>query len=73
MNKLPTECRARHREILHRASYLLEMFINGNRGDTTTALQKMEEKVSFAVLANMMRNADEDTAVSLTNYFTEVA
>jgi hypothetical protein len=73
MNLLPTQCAARYREVELRASRLLETFINGNKNDALEALKDMEPTAALAVLAAMMRNADEDNRESLFSYFMEVA
>lgn len=73
MRTLPKQCRARYNAIHDLASEFLDSFVNGNKNTVRDELLDLEPLVALAVLSTMMANADEETRISMTNYFVEVA
>ena len=73
MSDLPIECRARFEAIGTRAQELHETFLNGNKGDVVQALEEMEPRAAFAVLAEMMLDYGHSTRRDLHRYLKEVA
>jgi hypothetical protein len=71
MEPLPIGCRERYQELSRRGLYLLDSFVNGNRGDVLQALLEMEPKAGLAILTEMMRNASDDVQESLNRYFMD--
>jgi hypothetical protein len=73
MRELPMQCRARFNAIHEIARELIDTFVNGNKNTARDELLELEPIVALAVLSTMMVNADEDTRISMANYFVEAA
>lgn len=73
MKSLPMGCRDRYDEISKRVDRLFEMFLNGNRGEFLKALEEMEPRAAFAVLAEIMFTARPDVQGDLHRFLKEVA
>lgn len=71
--RLPIGCADRYNEIIQRAGYLGELFVNGNREIMLNQLLDMYPRTALAVLAVMMAHATTPFQENLRQFLLEVA